>query len=165
MTQSPNKRSIIPYYFVAFFLVVLIANIIMIYIALSSWTGLETKNHYVKGLQYNEALHAQAKQDALGWTSQASLEVISGLSGKLIVQMGQADGEPLTHASVLVKIIRPTHHGFDQDLKLVETTPGQYEGQVTLPLSGNWDLKQIVVRGEDSFQKMDRIFVEEKADQ
>ena len=164
MTQSPKKRSIIPYYFVAFFLVVLIANLILIYIALSSWTGLETKNHYVKGLKYNEALEGAAAQEKLGWSTRISLDLERGLEGTVSVTVTDKNGNTLSGATVLLKVIRPTHHGYDQDLILAEYAPGRYQTQVVFPLSGNWDLKQVISHGENNFQQIECMFVEERMD-
>lgn len=161
MEQPKKKRSIIPYYFVAFFLTVLVANIILVYIALSSWTGLETKNHYVKGLNYNEALQGAAQQEALGWDSQIRLELSDKSNGAVTVKLTEKDSSPLTGANVTLKVIRPTHHGHDQTLNMAEIAPGNYQVKVTFPLEGNWDLKQIVVKGEDAYQSVTRVFIQD----
>ena len=65
VSGAPAKKSRIPLLFFAFFAVVLTANGIMIWIALSSWTGLETKNHYLKGVDYNQTLQDVRTQEAL----------------------------------------------------------------------------------------------------
>lgn len=57
-----------PYIFVAGFAVVVTANLIMMYFATSSFTGLETKSAYERGNAYNAQIAAQEAQDRLGWT-------------------------------------------------------------------------------------------------
>ncbi|MCW8952841.1 MAG: FixH family protein, partial [Rhodospirillales bacterium] len=54
--QAANNRKPgwwYPWIFVGGMTIVVIVNGIMIYFALSTFTGLETRNHYEKGLAYN----------------------------------------------------------------------------------------------------------------
>lgn len=159
LNEPEKKKSIIPYYFFAFFAVVVTVNGIMIYIALSSWTGLETKNHYLKGLSYNDNLQGAEQMANLGWQKQLDVVQISGLLTKVVYELKDKEGKAITGAVVKVLAQRPTHHGYDQEVTLQETTAGVYEGPVEFPLEGQWDLRQIVQKGEGFLLEVDRFIV------
>ena len=57
----------IPWIFVGVFMVVLAVNGIMVHFAVSSWTGIETENHFIKGLGYNNDLAGGAILDVGGY--------------------------------------------------------------------------------------------------
>lgn len=162
MTEQtePKKRSRIPLIFFAFFGVVLFANIILIYIALSSWTGLETKNHYLKGLDYNETLADIEAQDALGWVVVTALSPADGV-GHFAVELEAKDnaGTPVEGATVSIRFERPTHHGVDVVAELIETAPGRYTGEVTLAKPGQWNLRRLIWQGEETHQTIERVFL------
>ncbi len=157
-----KKKSIIPYYFFAFFAVIITVNGIMLYFALSSWTGLETKNHYVKGLSYNENLDGAAQMKALGWQETLNIIPESGLIANLVLIVNDNAGRAIEGAKVHVIAIRPTHHGYDQKIALQEVSPGQYEGNIEFPLLGQWDLKKLIVANNGSYQSVKRIHIDEK---
>ncbi|NOZ41657.1 MAG: hypothetical protein GXP02_00585, partial [Alphaproteobacteria bacterium] len=73
MTASINKN-IAPFtgkkalmWVVGFFIVIFIINGLMVFFALSTFGGLETRNPYFKGLYYNRQLAAAAAQEKSGW--------------------------------------------------------------------------------------------------
>ncbi len=158
VAETP-KRSKIPLFFFAFFGVVLLANSIMIYIALSSWTGLETKNYYIKGVHYNEALKGASEQAERGWSSTVALRDVHGLSGRIVVHLVKPGDVPIVGADFKAEILRPTTTGFDQTIALSETAPGTYEGVVTFPMKGQWDIRQVVHHKDGSYQAIERIMV------
>ena len=57
----------IPWIFVGVFMVVLAVNGVMVHFAVSSWTGIETENHFIKGLGYNNDLAGARAQAERGW--------------------------------------------------------------------------------------------------
>jgi nitrogen fixation protein FixH len=75
--NDSQKKSKIPYFFLAFFLVVLSVNISYIYISQSTWRGISTQNSYQKGLQYNQVLQTAKKQKELGWKMKIQLGTCS----------------------------------------------------------------------------------------
>ena len=70
-TPEPQSRPItgrkVLWMLLGFFGVMMAVNGIFVYLALSSFSGLETVNAYVKGLDYNATLRRGAAQKALGW--------------------------------------------------------------------------------------------------
>lgn len=150
-----------PWIFVGGMALVVLANGIMAFIALSTWTGLETEGHYQKGLDYNRNLAAAEAQAALGWTFE--LEAVpAGSTGKqrdldLQVAFRDRDGHPLDGLEVSVLLQRPTHEGYDQEVRLKPNGPGLYAEQVTLPLPGQWAAHILAARGASEFQDEKRL--------
>ncbi len=164
VSGPPAKKSRIPLLFFAFFAVVLTANGIMIWIALSSWTGLETKNHYLKGVDYNQTLQDVRNQEALGWTVQTSIAPVVVPNGPLgqfevvLVLTDPAD-TAISGARVEVRLERPTHHGIDVRATLTEIAPGRYAGQVDVPAAGQWNLRRLVWSSGGTHQTVERVFL------
>lgn len=155
-----------PYIFVAGFAVVVTANLIMMFFATTSFTGLETKSAYERGNAYNAVIAAQEAQDRLGWTvdltTEASLRAEPGAPGRaaaFTLRMTDAQGAPLDGATVVAEIIRPTTAGYDHELKLLPVGPGTYRGDIDLPLVGQWDVQVHATRGEDSYRLRKRVIV------
>ncbi len=60
-TRAPRQKGwYIPWIFVGLFLVVAAVNGVMIHFAFSSWTGLQTEEHFLKGIKYNQDLAGAA---------------------------------------------------------------------------------------------------------
>lgn len=135
----------IPWTFVAFFLVVVAANGIMVYLAEDTWTGLVTEHPYERGLAYNEALAAARTQQALGWQvdvafTPAEHAPAGDPRAHVVVTMRDRDGRPLAGGEVRARFVRPTREGFDSEMTLTPLGNGRYGGDVTLALPGQWDM-------------------------
>lgn len=167
ITQTPKSRQRgwwIPYTFVAGFLVVLSANMVMLYFATSTFSGLSTQHAYVEGLAYNEKVAQEEAQEALGWTWSADLvDVESDGEGRRAVLRlsGQdSDGRPLDGAAITADIKRPAEQGFDQTVTFVPVGAGTYEVALVLPKPGQWQVLFTARRGEDTFQMRRRLRTE-----
>ncbi len=164
VSGPPAKKSRIPLLFFAFFAVVLMVNGTMIWIALSSWTGLETKNHYLKGVDYNQTLQDVRTQESLGWNVQSSIAPVvspDGPPGRFDVVLVLTDpaDTAISGARVEVRLERPTHHGIDVRATLTESAPGRYAGQVDVPAAGQWNLRRLVWSGAGTHQTVERVFL------
>ena len=140
-TAVERRSRWIPWSFVGFFAVVLAANGIMIAFALSSWTGLDAKDAYRRGVQYNQALEAAARQAELGWRSRIAFNDAGGRAGRLEFELADRTGAPLRHADVRAAIVRPTTAGHDFATRLEESAPGRYAAIVAFPLAGQWEVR------------------------
>jgi len=141
------------------FSVVLVANAALVYFALGSWTGLETKHPYVKGLAYNSNLEGAKRQQALGWQSKLGLEFSPGetLSGTSEVSFTDKDGQSLDDLEVRILATRPTREGFDREFALTNVGAGLYRGAFSLPLKGQWDFRILARRDSNNYQRVERI--------
>lgn len=155
-----------PYIFVGMFAVVVTANLIMMYFATSTFTGLETKSAYERGVGYNQLIAQQEAQDSLGWTVALQAEGRStGEPGAverpttLILSMVDADGNPLDGAHVEASVRRPTVAGYDYDVRLLPVGAGKYGTDIILPMAGQWDVQVYARRGDDTYRLRDRVIL------
>ena len=130
-----------PWVFFAMFAVIIAVNAVMVAFAFSTWTGLETKGHYEKGLAYNKTLEAARRQDALGWQVDIALEQGDAEKVWLEVTFRDPDDRPLRLQAVEARLVRPTHSGHDFEVPLARLQEGRYGTELTPPLPGQWDIR------------------------
>ncbi|MBT4932391.1 MAG: FixH family protein [Rhodospirillaceae bacterium] len=145
---------------IAGFSIVLIANGFLVYYALNTWTGLETEQHYAKGLAYNNNLDAAKRQQALEWHDEMEIEFTGSsipVTGLAHVKFSDKAGNPLTDLTVKILATRPTHDGFDQEFFVLHEGNGRYRVPFSLPLKGQWEFRILARRGKDDYQRVERI--------
>ena len=145
-TAQSKKSSWIPWAFVGFFLVVLLANGIMAAFAFGTWTGLSTEGAYEKGLAYNQTLQTRARQAALGWQVAIALEQATDRP-RLVAALRTLDDTPLWADSVTARLTRPTHAGHDFEVSLADEGSGRFSSRIDLTLPGLWDVSLTVIKG------------------
>jgi nitrogen fixation protein FixH len=149
-----------PWVFFAMFAVVFAANGIMVVFAFGSWTGLETRGAYEKGVTYNETLAAARAQAALGWRVEITLEPTGTGLVRLEAAFRDRDGRPPRLTAVTARLIRPTHSGHDLVLALAAQGMGRYGTETTLPLPGQWDVRVHAEHAGGSYQATRRVVVQ-----
>jgi nitrogen fixation protein FixH len=149
----------IPWMFVAFLAVVLVANGTLVAIALSTWTGLSTTNAYQKGLAYNQTLEAARAQAALGWQAELVFTQLEEQRGRLDLFLKNAAGVPIERAEVRASLVRPTQQGHDFDLLLESRGGGKYTHTIEVPIAGIWDTRVNVEKEQQVFYLQRRILV------
>ncbi|MBF0152739.1 MAG: FixH family protein [Magnetococcales bacterium] len=145
---------------VLFACVVIVANIALVYFATSSWTGLVTQNSYEKGLAFNQVLTDQHTQDKLGWRGTLQSDTLrAGVPGPMLFTLVRDDGTPLRGARVTLELFRPVAAGHDQNLDMLETSPGQYKTSVSFSLPGVWEVKIRAVVDQATFRYAQRLTI------
>ena len=119
---------------IAFFGVMLMANGIFVYYALSTFGGGDTSDPYRKGLHYNATLAEAAQQDAQGW--RAALAYDQG-AARLSLVLRDKTGRELTGLVVEATLGRPATDEQDMAIKLSEMLPGVYAAAMQLA-PGQW---------------------------
>ncbi len=149
--MKQSKKSPWPFIIAAFFSIILIANICLVYAATRSYDGLVFANYYERGLKYNDVIQMEKRQRELGW----SLDLSVGLSekNKVLARIFLTDKNklPIDMAAVKLEFIRPTSAGKDTSAALDNKGNGVYAGEVIIPFSGNWDVKIIAAKENDRF--------------
>jgi nitrogen fixation protein FixH len=130
-SATPFRDRIIPWYFVAFFLVVFTVDGIMATLAIRGNPGVVTDHAYEKGLAYNSAVRAQQQQEARGWKSEIALE-----GALLHVTLRDAAGAVLVPQQLTARFIRPTSTGMD-----FEVTMQQGKAMIDFPAPGLWEVR------------------------
>jgi nitrogen fixation protein FixH len=140
-SPSPNERQDtprdkrIPYYFVAAFLLLIVVDVVLVTIAVSTQTGVVVKNHYERGLAYNQYLADDEAQKARGWQGKLAL---ADQGRAVSLTLLDKSGQPLSGAVVEVNLMRTVQDGMDFKVALAETAPGVYMKEVTFPQPGLW---------------------------
>ena len=138
--------------FLGFFAVIFLANGSMVYVALDTFTGLDTEDAYRKGRGYNDILADAERQRALGWRANVTTQTRAGpedpFSTQITVTMTDAGGQPLDGLHVSATFRRPAYAGEDRSLTLKSQGYGLYRGAVGLPAPGNWQLRLAATRAD-----------------
>ncbi len=143
----------------SFFGVIIGMNVVFVYFATNTWTGLSKDNAYVDGLNYNKTIEAAQVQSALKWQSQLSLTSI-GDQYLLSFELEDQHAQKLSGFKVEAKIGRPTLQDHDQNLVLAESKAGIYEATFDLPLNGQWHVSLQAMSADDKpYQIEQRFFV------
>jgi nitrogen fixation protein FixH len=150
----------IPWLFVAMFAVVVAVNAFMIYSALTTFNGLETENHFVKGIHYNDDLAGARAQAQRGWQVGLAVEPAGLHTVRVAVEVMDKAGRPLSGSRARVSFIRPTMQGFDREQVLAEAGEGRFASTVELPLAGVWDVRLQIDHPTGDYQDRRRVRID-----
>lgn len=155
-----------PWIFVGGMLIVIAVNVLLVILAVGTFSGLETTDHYRKGLAYQDALDAAARQAERGWRVQVDYQprpAVGGSggpsSGDLAIVFSDRDGRPLEQLEVEARFTRPTQAGFDHKAVLDSQGGGRYRAAISFPMPGQWDLRILARRDDARFQSTHRLLV------
>jgi len=152
---QPRSRHI-PWLFVAGFGVVITVNAVMIWFAVSSFSGLYTVKPRERGLHFNEVVAEQQARDTLGWKVRASWRAADN---RLEIMVRDAAGLPLAGAHVTAELVRPVEKRAPIAVAMKAVDLGLHAGTVALPARGNWDVDIVVERGSDHYALTRRMFL------
>jgi len=160
MEQAPSlprpSDKWIPWYFFAFFLVLISILVPMCVLAVRTNSGVVTENSYEKGLAYNRSIAASAEQKTLGWKSDLSVTKENDMT-RVTFSLTDATGAPLDQADVKLVFVRPAQKGMDRDLTLRWVSKGHYSAEVTLPATGVWDVYSSATLAGHNYQSAQRL--------
>lgn len=147
---------------IGFFGAMLAVNGLFIYLAVSTFNGLES-DAYQKGLHYNDRIDAGSRQAALGW----SHSVAFGPNGAVLVSIRDRQDAPVSGLSVVGEISRPVADRFTSTLAFRETGVGAYLAPASLQ-PGNWIVSLQATRaeshsGETAYQIKERLWLKPRS--
>lgn len=116
---------------------VVIANAIMIGIALSHPSVPETSDHWAESLEWDRELERRAHSRALGW----SLATLERDHEAVALEVHDAQGHPLTGLHGTLTLRRADRGGDDRTLTLVELGEGRYRSVEAVPAAGLVELQ------------------------
>jgi len=149
----------IPWAFAGALAIVVVANGVLTYFAVSSSTGLVTEHPFDSGNDYNRILEAGAAQDALGWHGAVSFSEMAPQRGELAVELLDSQDRPLNKLSVTAEVTRPIEPMPAIALQLNESAAGRYTAPVMLSRLGQWEVHVVARRGGDLYELTRRIIV------
>jgi len=134
---------------VAFFGVVIVVNVAMARLAVTSFGGTVVDNSYVASQHYNKWLEQGRRASALGWTPVLARTADDRLS----VTLSGPDRAPLSNALLSAIAQHPLGQADDHALTLHEIQPGLYISDTTLP-KGRWQVNLDIKRSAQSMRTM-----------
>lgn len=149
------KSSIIPWLFVSFFGIVFVVNGIMVWLAVTTFSGLETEDAFARGLNYNETLAAEARQEALGWQAELKLA-----RERIEVELRDQDGTLLMPERIVARLIRPSDSALDRLVVLELDGTGHHALNIASLQPGLWEVQMQIDRGDERFFTAERVFVQ-----
>jgi nitrogen fixation protein FixH len=122
-----------------FFATIAIADAVLIYSAVRSWTGAETTSAYRAGQLYNGERAQAQTQAALRWQVDAGAERRPDDTAQVSVAARDQSGRPLTGVTWSAVLQRPTSQ---RDDRVVALRQGAYAHVAIIPdlAPGQWDL-------------------------
>ena len=134
--HDPNRSRWIPWVFVGGMMVVVLVNGVLIFQALTTFTGVTVGQSYDRGRTYNRVLDEAARQDALGWNLRASVD-----SGQVTITARDRGDAPI--AGVLeAHLLRPL------DGERIAFPDATGAGRFVLELpelrAGQWELRGLL---------------------
>jgi nitrogen fixation protein FixH len=135
-----------------FFGVIFAANVVMIWLAVGSFPGLEVDSSYKAGQAYNDEVAAAAAQAARGW--KVDLHTArAGAAVTVTASFFDRSGAPERDLAVTVRLQHPTDKRHDRTATLAEVRPGVYEGVADGVAEGAWT---VVVDAEAGGERLFR---------
>ncbi|MBR0680641.1 FixH family protein [Roseomonas eburnea] len=133
-SHDPNRSRWIPWAFAGGMGLVVAVNMVMVYYAVSTFTGVTVPRSYERGRGYETVLAEAARQDALGWKAEVSLA-----GGALRVAATDREGRPV-HGRVEGVLLRPLE-GLELPLAFTPTGGGRWTAEIDPPRPGQWEAR------------------------
>ena len=152
---NKEKPSKIPYFFFAFFFVVIAVNIAYIYVAKKTWHGVTTEKAYQKGLDYNNVLKKAEKQKELGWKVEIKTQINGENRLLFFVNIYDKNSNKIDGAKVNMYF----RSAMQEELDFVVTDSAEeniHKFDVTFPAKGYWDLVAEIRKGNDELYLAER---------
>lgn len=146
-TATKGMRGIHLFWWLAgFFAVMIAANAVFLYSALTSFPGEQVKNSYVLGLDYNREVERRREQDALGWAAEVGLAETS--DSRLVVRMIDRSQTPLAGLVVLASV-HVAGEARATTVELAEGASGEYAAKIEARPGARVETEISVRRGGD----------------
>ncbi|HEY9197847.1 MAG TPA: FixH family protein [Gammaproteobacteria bacterium] len=117
----------------------------------SAFPGVVANDFQKKEALYNAYLEQVRAQQARGWAVRKGWvgDVHAGEPALFQVTVEDRNGAAVAGADVRGRFLRASDTRLDREIVLAEVKPGVYQGEVTLPVHGAWELMLEIRRGED----------------
>jgi nitrogen fixation protein FixH len=145
---------------IVFFGVMFVANGLLVYYALGTFSGGDRPDPYRSGLNYNETIAAADRQAALGWQTDVAYDAPAK---RLTLRYSDHGGSPVSGLNLAATLSRPATDREDQTLTFHEFSEGVYVSDVALE-PGGWVLSVLSSTdegGEPLHRLKRRLFVKE----
>jgi len=141
-----------PYFLFGIFVVAIVVNIVYIYIAQKTWTGIYTPDSYRKGLEYNQTIKNVEDQYKLGLKINSKIEKKTFNSYYIENFVTDKTGNIVNSVDVIYKFKYLPKEGFDFDE--IRNNTSFSSVIANFRLNGKWQLNIIVKKGDKIVQDL-----------
>jgi nitrogen fixation protein FixH len=141
-----------PYFLFGIFVVAIVVNIVYIYIAQKTWTGIYTPDSYRKGLEYNQTIKNVEDQYKLGLKINSKIEKKTFNSYYIENFVTDKSGNIVNSVDVIYKFKYLPKEGFDFDE--IRNNTSFSSVIANFRLNGKWQLNIIVKKGDKIVQDL-----------
>ena len=140
--------------------VVLIVNLTLVILGISTNPGLVIETFYDRGQNHEKTWASKQARDP-GWVMQADIpqDLVVGEPKALRFVLVDKAGRPAAVEEAHFYAYRPSDSQRDFDLPMIEEGPGRFRVDVSFPLMGAWDTLIAVRHGGEEFTPGRRIQV------
>jgi nitrogen fixation protein FixH len=156
-TLSSRRGTYVPWLFVAGFGIIIAVNAVMIWFAVSSFSGLYSTNPREQGLHYNDVLARQKQRDALGWKVDVAWQPSVSC---MEIDVSDASGQPIAGAHVTASLVRPVEKRSPISVTMEPRDIGRFVARIDLPAHGNWDVDVVVESAGQRHAATRRMFLQ-----
>jgi len=136
---------------IAFFGVVIGANLTLAKFAIDSLPGTEVDSAYSASLAYTGEIAAAREQAGRGWKVSAHIERTAAGHADVRIEARDRNGNVISGLTFTGRLERPADRRADRPVELVDAGNAVYRGQVAALPAGLWDL---VLEGEANGRRM-----------
>ncbi len=133
---DPTRGRWIPWVFVGGMGVVVVVNAILVWFALTTFTGVSTPRAFDRGRTYNDVLAEAARQDALGWATSVRF-------AEAVLEVEARDAAGASLSGVLSGVLHRPLSGEDEPLVFRAVAPGRWQA-VAAPRPGLWEARLVL---------------------
>lgn len=144
---------------IAFFVVVFGVNIGMAYLAVETFSGVQTEKPYENGLAFNRDIAVARAQDAKNWSVEDHIVRADNGDSTIDVRISDAQTSAINGLTVMVTLKAPADSHRDRRVELTNMGDGHYRGS-TSSEAGQWDVETIAQQnGDIVYHSINRIIL------
>jgi len=132
--HDPRRGRWIPWAFVGGMAVVVAVNLVLVWFAVTTFTGVTVPRSYERGRGYDAVLAEASRQDALGWRAEVALA-----GGRITVVATDREGRAV-HGRVEGVLLRPLE-GTEIPLAFAPVGGGRWAAEAAPPQRGQWEAR------------------------
>ena len=142
---------------IAFFGVVIVVNLFMAYVAVNTFSGLQSQRPYETGLEFNRTIKNAGVQQEQHWQVTSHYERMADGRVSLKLSLRDKNGQPVDGTTSKVSLLSPVNALRDVVFDLSPQGAGDFTGTAVAD-AGQWDLVIEVKQGTaEVFRSVSRV--------
>ncbi len=156
--DKPEKSSKIPYFFIAFFAIIIVVNLLYIYLSQKSWRGVLLPESYRRGIEYNETLKLEEEQKKLGWKVEIQSVDLGDGKFEITAIPRNSAGAQIEDGKLKIEFKRTASEG-DDFITNFDFIDGVYRSQIQFPAKGKWNFGILLQKDEKIYREVQSLMV------